>query len=1178
MKKILNLIFVLTPVFLLGQTVTENFVKSTTYKQPSATAIANPTPSQAKVDITYFDGLGRPIQQIANAQSGSGKDIVTPIEYDGFGRQVKEYLPYVPGTAASLDYKPTALAEVLNYPGYVGQNPFSEKEFEASPLNRVLKQAAPGYDWRKGSGREVKMDYQTNVAGEVRLFAFTMSFSDNTYTPSSLSLSTLNGGYYGPGELYKTITYDENSAATPVEANGSTVEFKDKEGRVVLKRTYGTVGTGTSIEKHDTYYIYDDYGNLTYVLPPKMEASTIALTTLNAQLNDLGYQYKYDHRNRLVEKKLPGKQWEFIVYDKLDRVVATGPALSPFSDTAVGAVGWLITKYDVFNRPVYTGWEQSALVNNSARITKQNTENTKTVFSETKQSTGTIDGIAAFYSNAIAPQTFKLLTINYYDTYGFPSAATAPTTVESQPVLNGPIALKTLATGSWTRVLSTLASTNGETATTFYDTKARPIRTYTTNFLGGYTYTDTNVDFVGVPQYTITYHKRASNTTELKTKEVFSYSPQGRLLTHTHQINNGAIEVLSNNSYDELGQLITKNVGNSLSLPLQKVNYSYNIRGWMTDINNVSSLTQSGSPKDLFAFKINYNTTSTGISGVSPLFNGNIAETLWNTADVTRAYGYQYDQLNRLKAGTYKKGAVLNMYNESLSYDKNGNIMSLLRNGNSESTATQIDNLVYSYKNANTSNQLGKVVDNAPAASKVHGFSDNASTTEDDYLYDANGNMTKDNNKNITAITYNHLNLPTKITFTTAGTIEYLYTATGQKIQKIVKASGVSTVTTDYMGGYQYFNGGLQFFPTAEGYVEPITASTFKYIYQYKDHLGNIRLSYRNTASATAPSLQIQEENHYYPFGLKQNGYGAPTVSSNNRYKYNGKELQDENIGGQQLNWYDYGARNYDPALGRWMNIDPLAEQMRRHSPYNYTFNNPIYFLDPDGMAPNDHIFDARGNFVKDTKVGNSVKIQIGGKLYSPSQLDTSRGSRAAMSKIGAFYAGKVGADAGTKITTGIGKETSTDNQAYTTGAAISLNAKGGFSKDYDNISNFRSIMKHENGHKEDNENRNFKSDLSTHADVYIDQMKDESFSSATDGFKTGNVGSFGNYLLNMDASPDFGIGEILSKMDSFNKTNTGGFQIQRPGLNGVLLKGSLSLEAVYKGQFYPISYKKINE
>ncbi|WP_343617886.1 RHS repeat-associated core domain-containing protein, partial [Flavobacterium sp.] len=213
--------------------------------------------------------------------------------------------------------------------------------------------------------------------------------------------------------------------------------------------------------------------------------------------------------------------------------------------------------------------------------------------------------------------------------------------------------------------------------------------------------------------------------------------------------------------------------------------------------------------------------------------------------------------------------------------------------------------------------------------------------TADQYSYDANGNMTRDNNKNITTITYNHLNLPAKITFATAGNIVYIYNAAGQKVQKIVTVtSPASVTTTDYLGGYQYDNSSLKFFPTAEGYVEPVSGA-YKYIYQYKDHLGNVRVSYDKT-------LAIKEESNFYPFGLKQEGYNTVKTGVENKYKYNGKELQDE-LG---LNLYDYGARNYDPALGRWMNIDPLAEKMRRWSPYNYCFDNPLRFIDPDGMGP----------------------------------------------------------------------------------------------------------------------------------------------------------------------------------------------------------------------------------
>ncbi len=149
------------------------------------------------------------------------------------------------------------------------------------------------------------------------------------------------------------------------------------------------------------------------------------------------------------------------------------------------------------------------------------------------------------------------------------------------------------------------------------------------------------------------------------------------------------------------------------------------------------------------------------------------------------------------------------------------------------------------------------------------------------------------------------------------------------------------------MGVYQYENNVLNFFPHAEGYVTKEGSSTYRHVFTFTDHLGNIRLKYCDlNQNGSIETNEILEENHYYPFGLKHEGYNGDVLALANKYKYNGNEWQDE-LG---LNFYDYGARNYNPAIGRWMNIDPLAEMSRRWTPYNYTYNNPIYFVDPDGM------------------------------------------------------------------------------------------------------------------------------------------------------------------------------------------------------------------------------------
>ncbi|MEN2401763.1 DUF6443 domain-containing protein [Flavobacterium sp. MC2016-06] len=362
MKKIVTQLLVLFPVLLIGQTQTENYIKTISYKVPSQAAITAPAINQAAQKITYFDGLGRPVQQIEYQASASGKDIVTPIEYDGFGRQVKEYLPFTSSQTTSNYINPTALIPDLitqyktNY-GTVNANPFSEKQLETSPLNRVLQQAAPGDDWSMAKNHTIKMDYQTNKDNEVRLFTAVTVWNSNTGL-YDITLGKGNGtGFYDANQLYKTITYDENTAASPLEANGSTVEFKNKEGQIILKRTYGAVGVNPAIVQHDTYYVYDQYGNLTYVIPPKAvdiinvsnvssditstavvpSGTSLQLTAGNsirllpgfnavsgstfsakiengsqAVLDNLCYQYKYDNRNRLAEKKPPGKQWNLL--------------------------------------------------------------------------------------------------------------------------------------------------------------------------------------------------------------------------------------------------------------------------------------------------------------------------------------------------------------------------------------------------------------------------------------------------------------------------------------------------------------------------------------------------------------------------------------------------------------------------------------------------------------------------------------------------------------------------------------------------------------------------------------------------------------------------------------------------------------------------------------------------
>jgi len=697
----------------------------------------------------------------------------------------------------------------------------------------------------------------------------------------------------------------------------------------------------------------------------------------------------------------------------------------------------------------------------------------------------------------------------------------------------------------------------------------------------------------------------------------FEYDHAGRLLKTWHKLNNAPELLLTQNEYNELGQLIDKGLHSEEPATTadaqrhfkQHVDYRYNIRGWVTSINN-STLTdtdenpaRAGTPKDLFGMELAYN-KSIG-TGSTLQYNGNIAAMKWSNSlglgeAKENAYNYVYDPMNRLKQADFrqKKSAwVLPEYMDDngntqnaaaysetgYDYDLNSNILALTRK---TAKGEDMDILAYSYgTDENRSNKLLSVTD---AGNKTTGFVD-GTNEGDDYIYDANGSMIADENKEVTDIAYNYLHLPFKVTKGSGDYVTYTYDAAGRKLrQQVFNSSGAQQKRSDYIGEYFYENDTLKFVNHEEGRIVTTTASP-EYQYFLKDHLGNVRITFTtkadvDTSTATlepsnavaesgqylnyeeavklnamlfdhthtlpghagdtthfsvllrgesgtisekyglakslgvmpgdtvkmevfakyidlaggspatqvadalasisagsavngafidggvagslggatfpfvgllthtddpnntgpqaylnwlvfdrdfalkdagyqrvttaaaetgtglsqherlAKNLTINEAGYvyiylsneggspvdvffddfgvehvkgpvvqmedYYPFGVTFNSYQREN-SVLNLYQYNGKEKQDE----LDLSWFDYDARMYDPAIGRWMVIDPLSEEMRRYSPYNYCFDNPIRFIDPDGMKPDGWIEDDKGNVTWDKNTNSQEEF-----------------------------------------------------------------------------------------------------------------------------------------------------------------------------------------------------------
>jgi RHS repeat-associated protein len=926
-----------------------NFVRTWEPMTPQSdpTILETLTIRRARQSTVYFDGLGRPIQNVLkqgslNTAAGytSAFDLVSTVNYDALGREEKKYLPFVAhsryaGSPSPTDgsYKPNAIIQqeffysdgnsLSPINGQGDTKYYSQTVFEASPLNRVDKVMAPGESW-VGANRGITSGRYFNTAlDEVRIWNVT----DNGTLGDLGTYSS--PGVYAAGKLYKNSTTDE--------MGNQVLEFTDMEGKVILKKvqelsSVSDLGGGKNHTGWlNTYYIYDDLGQLRCVIQPegvRLISTTSWVFSHTAILFDQCFRYAYDKRGRLIVKKVPGAEEVRMVYDARDRLVLTQDG----NMRQATKKQWLFTHYDSYNRPIKTGIITDNL----------NYDNLLYHFNEAYNN-------FTSYPNLDNYPGYELLTEMGYDSYkiisGINYSSTYDVSFKTSSLMNlgygtspdyaiEPIA-STIALGMPTRTLTKVLGTTDTylSGVIIYDEKGRVIQTKTSNLSGGLDIVSNQYSWNGAQLHNVVRQQVVASpdqetivATKYNYDNLWRQESVEKKVSHS-LVDNGALPASFKTTavlkYDALGQLKDKNLGNKPTAPgnpLANLSHHYNIRGWLLGINK-DFINVIGTDR-YFSMELGYD-RNTFFGSQTNLYNGNIASTNWKTAgedDVIRKLNFTYDKVNRLLSGNYSQnvGTMLDFSTTNLTYDPNGNIKTMRHMGWKPGGSVEIDNLVYRY--GSYSNRLKSVQDLASNPALLLGdFKTSANHTQvkdhntQDYTYDVNGNMVRDLNKDITTtaggngITYNHLNLPYEIKVrktlsTERGTITYTYDATGNKLRKHtedISTTGTTiSTTTDYMMGLVYetrktngvadYENRLQLIGHEEGRIRftPIIGATpakLSYDYFLKDHLGNVRMV-----------LTEDVDSETYPTLTFEGASGSPEVQSQDKYW--------ENKSGQSVN------------------------------------------------------------------------------------------------------------------------------------------------------------------------------------------------------------------------------------------------------------------------------------
>ncbi|MBQ2046016.1 MAG: AHH domain-containing protein [Muribaculaceae bacterium] len=888
----------------LAQTTTQNYIHTIEAGKKSKSSPDQYFSDSTRSSIQYLDGLGRPVQTVLVKQGGDYYDIVSKTEYNYLNKVAKEWLPIEGSFNGAFITASEYAQKASSY--YDNDEPYTLTTYQTytDGVHQVFK---PGH-YR----RYIKSETNRHSISDCRWFSY-----DGNGT-------LVAKGYYPESTVIATSSEDEDGK--------KVIEVSDREGRTILRRAIAD-----NNQYADTYFVYDIYGDLRYMISPKASALLPLNGSCDAEiLRSLCYYYEYDLHHRVTLKRLPGVEPIYYVYDKLSRPIFSQDGVQRASSK------WSVIKYDPQKRVAVEG---IATISGATRESLQAIWGDSTIIAVPK-TTGNINEIALMYSTNCGPSSFTAQRAYFYDDYSHWGNYPIPS--DADYTINTSLSAQGLLTG--TAVYDN--SGNCIVEAIFYDDRGREVmrceRDYYANASSATTFN--KYSFRGLllsKKCVASQLMEGTVTTSHNVEWKYTHDGGDRVTTTQMRVDGGNWKEMSGYRYDEVGRLSRKTFGKYVSAGGNNViNYDYHIHG------NISSISSPWYSQRLYYGENPFNPSQVYRNGNLCASTSTVVNTTSDFFESELTFSYEYDKLNQLRSAIEDHAGT--DIGEYFDYDLNGNIVNLERMFDGyyvqRAAITYDGNQIVSVNDASEDESTGM----APRfPSGVY---------SDAVAYDANGNITRDDTRAISSVTYHpYLNLPKQVNFADGSYLQWDYRPDGKKVKSTssekyirvtvtVNSRGDTIVrertmyNTDmrkYIGAFEISGNTWRVYHDA-GHTD-IIDSLQTHRYYVQDYLGSTR-------AVVDEDGNVLQSTAYYPSGvpLTPNSLTPQTIKL-----HTGKDFFDL----QGAGWYDNQARYYDCLIPTFKSQDPLAEKYPWLSPYNHCANNPLRFVDPDGkqifLTPN---------------------------------------------------------------------------------------------------------------------------------------------------------------------------------------------------------------------------------